>query len=723
MKITGKLLLKNVLLVAILASTDFVCENSILNVGALTTMKALDTAVKKEKDSWQAKLNESQDKVKSLQTDLNNAFNENKKIQNEKATSEKTAKDNLAKITAEKDRVMQELTNSKKNFEESSKNLNGTINKLQSEKEKLEKDILQQKENLKKAEKEYEKQINVEKENAKKNLENEANRLNKQISEKTNQLNKTIDSLKKVTQEYSNTKDASTSEEVKNLVEIEVLKSRLSKQKTELKALINMVRNQDEVKTTIINNLKKKINTLNKEFETLVENVKSNEVKNLLYIEKLTQKVSALKEKVNLLTAIGKDQEKKLLTKIKILIKKGKETEEKYTAIMTTYQLEEQRNLNLIDMLKFDLNNAIKNNKALLRVAKRMNEEKINEDVADSLNEANQLLKIDILNSKLRDSIQKNSMLLQNTQKTRSGLNEKVKDLTDKLDSSNKKFEQLKKLYNNPKVWVKEVNSLNARDMKKLFPKSKLKDHFYKKNFLPNKQKKAWGKIINGMKPLVEDQTLSKNQFSKQLTVNNSRNSLPIFNRVSQQGNFKNLNPRFNNINSNQIMPSQNGNTANKYYQKDPQILDYRDQMIGSSFPNEISKQNFASNSKNVLDLQNLQTVDNKDVMKFLENKSITKTKDEELIDFAIESIVNAVQKMTDNNERQTNASMNLIGAGHELPEKIEAVVRVIKEQFNQDVLNKALDKLSDKYIQKQNFMDESLKHMYGDEGNKIVNW
>ena len=735
MKIIRKLLLKNVLLVVVLASTDFIYDNSMLNVEALTTKKALNAAVKKERESWQAKLNESQNKVKSLQTDLNNAFNENKKIQNEKAASEKTAKDNLAKITAEKESVMQELTNSKKNFEENSKKLNETIDKMQSEKEKLENDILQQKENLKAAQKEYEDKIKAEQEIARKNLENETNRLNKQISEKTNQLNKTIDSLKKVKQEYSNTKDASASEEVKNLVEIEVLKSKLSKQKTELKALVNIAKTQDEAKTAIINNLKMKINTLNKEFETLVESVRSNELRNLSYIEKLTQKVSALKEKVNLLATIGKAQEKKLLTRIKTLIRKQKETEDKYTAIMEAYQLEEQKNLNLIDILKFNLDNAIKNNKALLKVAKRMNEEKMKEDMADSLSEANQLLKIDILNSKLRDSIQRNSMLLQNTQKIKSnannlknvtqkahsGLSEKVKDLTNKLDNSNKKFEKLKKLYNNPKVWVKEVNSLNAKDIKKLFSKDKLKNGFQKKNFLNNDQKKVWEKIITGMKSLVRNQALNRGYPNKQFISNDGKYSLP--NRMLQQNNFEKLSSGFNNINNNRMISSKNGNISNRYYQEYSQIPNYNSQKFDLSTQAGTSKQILASNPEKVSGFQNLKNRGNAEVIKILEGKTIAKTKDDELIDFAIESIVNAVQKMTDNNERQTNASMNLIGAGHELPEKIDAVVKVIKEQFNPEVLNKALDKLSDKYIQKQNFMDESLNHMYGKEGSKIINW
>ncbi len=167
--------------------------------------------------------------------------------------------------------------------------------------------------------------------------------MNNQISQKTNQLNKTIDTLKKLNQEYTNTKSASAAEEVKNLVEVEVLKSEVNKQKIELKALVNMAKSQDEAKTAVINNLKQKISTLNKEFETIVESMKSAELKNLFYIEKLTAKLTILKEKVEVLTKTGKAQERDLLRKIKTLITKQKETQGKYIAIMEAYQVEEQK--------------------------------------------------------------------------------------------------------------------------------------------------------------------------------------------------------------------------------------------------------------------------------------------------------------------------------------------------------------------------------------------
>lgn len=751
MNITGRILLKNILLVSVLTSTDFIFENAILDASALTTRKALNAAVKKERDSWQSKLNESQNKIKSLQTDLDNAFNENKKIQNEKAASEKSAKDNLMKITTEKENALQELTASKKSFEENSKKLNETIDKLQAEKEKLENDISQQKESLKTAQKEYEEKIKAEQENAKKTLEEEKNRLNKQISEKTNQLNKTIETLKALNNEYSNAKTASNSEEVKHLVEIEVLKSELNKQKIELKTLINLGKNQDETKATIINNLKTKINTLSKEFENLVENIKSAELKNLVYIEKLTAKLNMLKEKTDILIKTGKTQEKNLLMKIKILIKKQKETQNKYIAIMEAYQNEEQKNLILIDKLKSDLNRAINKNKAFLNIAKRINEEKIKEDIADSESEANQLLKIDTLNSKLQDSIRKNSMLIKNnhklknnvdnlknlTQKSHLELSNKVKDLTNKLNDSNKKLNQLKKLYNNSKIWIKEINSLNPMHLNKIFNVKNTK--ISTKNLL-NKNHDIF-QILSDT-PTI-NQKFSDFNIKNQIDISNeTRNPLYDSETVISQNhpinNMSNFNKQIipqKNLPTEKQQPGINFNGFNVPAEKLQPNINFND--LNTPAGKQQPGINVINNKKNTPSYQNLekkvsqnnpknlqnQMINNNEIIKVLDSKSITQTKDEKLVDFAIESIINAVQKMTNANERKTNASMNLIGAGHELPEKIDAVVNVIKEQFNPDVLNKALDKLSSKYTQKQNFIDESLKHMYGNDGSKIVNW
>ncbi len=388
----------------------------------------------------------------------------------------------------------------------------------------------------------------------------------------------------------------------------------------------------------------------------------------------------------------------------------------------------------MIDKLKFDLRQAVKNNKALLNMAKRMNEEKMKEDIADSISEANQLLKIDILNSKLQDSIRKNSMLMENTQKlknnvdnlrnstqkTNLGLNEKVKNLTDKLDDSNKKFEHLKKLYNNPKVWVKEVNSLNAKDLKKLFRKNK-QSNLPQKSSLNNNPQSTLRKIINGMRFVKQNPIFNS---GKRFALNSKNQTLYSSGNVMPQNNYMNSSSGFYDQYNRQSIPAKNAFKVafDKYYQgRYPKPITSNSQRVAPNYQ-AVPVENSVVNPETIQKFQD-QRIENKEIINILNNKSVAKTKDDELVDFAIESIINAIEKMTDNNERKTNASMNLIGAGHDLPEKVDAVVNVIKEQFNPDVLNKALDRLSEKYIQKQNFTDESLRHMYGDEGNKIVNW
>ncbi|MDR2667033.1 MAG: hypothetical protein LBB34_02875 [Holosporales bacterium] len=113
----------------------------------------------------------------------------------------------------------------------------------------------------------------------------------------------------------------------------------------------------------------------------------------------------------------------------------------------------------------------------------------------------------------------------------------------------------------------------------------------------------------------------------------------------------------------------------------------------------------------------------NDSVMNEIQKSTKKKTKEEKLVDFAIDATVNAILKMTNNDVAKTNASMNLIGAGQELPEKLDALVKVIKEQYNPQISDKVLLKITEMSRQKQNFVDESLKHLYGSNGNKLIYW
>jgi hypothetical protein len=131
--------------------------------------------------------------------------------------------------------------------------------------------------------------------------------------------------------------------------------------------------------------------------------------------------------------------------------------------------------------------------------------------------------------------------------------------------------------------------------------------------------------------------------------------------------------------------------------------------------PEQIEPENF-SQIANVDDKNN-------NIMTELQKSMKKKSKEEKLIDFAIDATINAILKVTNYDVTKTNASMNLIGSGQELPEKLDALVKVIKEQYNPQVSDKVLLKIAEMTKQKQNFVDESLKHIYGNNGDKLIYW
>ncbi|MDR0744378.1 MAG: hypothetical protein LBE97_00245, partial [Holosporales bacterium] len=57
------------------------------------------------------------------------------------------------------------------------------------------------------------------------------------------------------------------------------------------------------------------------------------------------------------------------------------------------------------------------------------------------------------------------------------------------------------------------------------------------------------------------------------------------------------------------------------------------------------------------------------------------------------------------------------------LPKKINSVLKVLRKEFPPEVLEKALKKISSMYNQKQTFINESLKYLYGPEGDSLVDW
>ncbi|MDR3031085.1 MAG: hypothetical protein LBU35_01725, partial [Holosporales bacterium] len=93
-------------------------------------------------------------------------------------------------------------------------------------------------------------------------------------------------------------------------------------------------------------------------------------------------------------------------------------------------------------------------------------------------------------------------------------------------------------------------------------------------------------------------------------------------------------------------------------------------------------------------------------------------------VTIAVSSILNAVLKLNNYNIEKTNASMNILASGRELPEKMKAILEVLQEQFNPEILEKAFQKISSIYDRKQTSIMNTLENAYGEAAaEQIIDW
>lgn len=95
----------------------------------------------------------------------------------------------------------------------------------------------------------------------------------------------------------------------------------------------------------------------------------------------------------------------------------------------------------------------------------------------------------------------------------------------------------------------------------------------------------------------------------------------------------------------------------------------------------------------------------------------------EDLVNFAVDVTLTAIQKITNYDVDKTNAVMNLIGAGAELSGQLNAIMEAIKDQYNPEIFELAIKEIERRYAQRKNFVNESMTHLYGASGPAITNW
>jgi hypothetical protein len=97
--------------------------------------------------------------------------------------------------------------------------------------------------------------------------------------------------------------------------------------------------------------------------------------------------------------------------------------------------------------------------------------------------------------------------------------------------------------------------------------------------------------------------------------------------------------------------------------------------------------------------------------------------RDEKLTDLAVDAIVDTMMKLTGNDVEKTNAAMNLIGAGAELPSTVESALSTISERLDPNVFRDAMGEIARRYEHRTTFVNESLTHLYGANGGRLVYW
>ncbi|MBR1479675.1 MAG: hypothetical protein IJ599_02135, partial [Alphaproteobacteria bacterium] len=418
-----------------------------------------------------------------------------------------------------------------------------------------------------------------------------------------------------------------------------------------------------------------------------------------------------LRKRYDELLNAGKIVETRLLDKISHLSKIQANAKKRYDLMAKAYADAEAKNLLTIDALKEGIKKAVNTNKSLLKFADKFRKAKIAEDAADAKLEAATLLKMDGLQSELDKTTAQNRLLLSS-----------IKEIGENLDAAKKNETKSEEKYQ------KIIKQLSGEIEKLKIQYEKLSKWKYETGYLPQE------KVSNMFKNEYQKKKKEvKREKWKMVEHQDYGRMLP---QQTRTGFDKNLPNEMRGWNS----------QSQQWYRQDftsPQGLSYWQYQgyapgfFPQSYPvnsraNANMNYGYAQNGGDYVNglyprstetLYSGRTPHSRGIVDHLSAAQKVETKEDQLVAFAVDSILKAVQKMTNYDINKTNAAMNLIGAGYDLPSKLSSVLEVIREQFDSKILNKALERISEKYSHRKNFVDESLRHMYGAEGNKLPNW
>jgi chromosome segregation ATPase len=696
-------------------------ERTKLNAEKTTAVNAVTAKLNtmtKERDQIKANLEKNQKEVVDLNTKLKDAIQEKTKLSEEKVKAEKTS---TAELNAYKKEIQKKLDE----LEKAKKDLNSRITQLNGEKTKLQEQLATKereraaldtklRETTKAAE-DFKKAAAQKEAAANKKFEEEKKRLNATIKEKTQQLTKKTTELKNLTAAGEKRSQSSEAAESSYLVKIEFLRGEVDTLKTELEGLINSAKQQEAENVKRTQELQKKVAAIKKRFSDAIANTQRMELKNLSEIDSLRTKLNVAILKLQNTINAGKLMEQKLNKKIISLLKNVRKARADYVSVIEACRKAELQNFVTIDNLRTKLDAAVTMNKILIAKMTKLAKARASEDAARSRAEQSNLMQIDGLWTDLNEAKEKNALLMQGaaqamgkvkkvrelSEESKNKYAEQIKALSEELKNSNEMIQKLQDTRN--KAWTKEENYFTKAEMEKFFGN------------------KLNGQKITSLRPANGKMLRGQNRRAgvDRAIVNNNTGNF-AWKRVGKQQ------QQYGGAGGPQQYGGMGGRQQPGYGGtgiSPQQRFGAGGMTTGGGTGTAVPQQYGGMSQQRFEMLSNMSEAEFAQVVQEIQKHEKEPSKDEQLIDFAVDAMFVAILKMTDNDVQKANTAMNLVGAGEDLPSKLDAVVKVVKEQFEPSILDRVMSEIARRYQSKQTFTDATLQHVYGPAGDKLIHW
>ena len=733
-----KILLKNVLLLCVLSLGEFSTGNLlIINAKAGKTDPGKTDPGKTDPEQTIADRNQE---IKTLQAEVSKAVYESKDKEASETAATKQAKDAQAKAddAQKKDQELQkELDDEKQSASDEETKLSSTVKDTQAKADAAQKQVQQ-----------LQKALDDEKQSA---------------SDEATKLNATINTLQdNLTQKESDNADLTSHDEIQNLqdemdqvddddnskdaavqagesdtlTKIGLLTAELTEAKTEYTRLVQAAkrfeqeRNKEESSATITS--KAQLTQLNE----AIKKSQAEQLTDMQEIASLKSKLKSCNDRINAMAKEGAQLEAKFNTEITSHSKKELEARKQCIQALNTNRETEIINLIKLDKLKSKLNSSMSTIENLLSNTKSLIETNGSKGVASSKAEINRLMEIERLKTKLDIAEKNNKILVDSSERlvkekmtTDFAGNAAERKYLEEIDILKTELEQsnleMKKVIENitQKGGSNQQKQLIAIDqLKTRLKELDAENESLKKN--KDSENGGWTITPGAIPENVIQELEEKYDFDNKENLKGN----DTLDQQQEQGQFNQQNNQpVTNPDGSTTYPGQ-GNDGNDQGQLNRQNNQPVTNPDGSTtYPGQGNNSN-SQNQRQPNQQQKNQPITNPDGSMTYPGQGNSGNSQElsdqaTTIEKAVEVVESTIMKMTNNDKDKTNAAMNLIGSGGEMPEILRAVMAVIQKQFNSDIYNKVLSEISNMGNQKTSFVKEAVTEAKGPDGEKYIEW